>query len=221
MAHIQQFQFFACISKHYPNFFLEGKVSEIGSLNINGSIRDFFKAVEYTGFDVAAGPGVDEVQQGQLITSPTGYYDVTVSAECFEHNPYWVETFANMLRITKPGGLIIFSCATTGRQEHGTVRTSPHDSPLTNKLGWSYYKNLDANNFLDTFNMSGWFDGYHFLMCPQTYDLYFYGFRSHQIDSFDHEIFIKNIETIEKEIYAVNNGVRIGVWTNKIGWVPR
>jgi len=39
MAHPQQFQFFLSLLKHYPSFFHDGKVAEIGSLKINGSIR--------------------------------------------------------------------------------------------------------------------------------------------------------------------------------------
>ena len=30
--------------------------------------------------------------QGQLVGLPTGHFDTLVSAECFEHNPFWVET---------------------------------------------------------------------------------------------------------------------------------
>ena len=221
MAHIQQFQFFQSVAKQHHEFFTGGRVAEIGSLNINGSIRECFKSYEYIGFDISEGDGVDDVQQGQLISSLSGYYDVTVSAECFEHNPFWVETFSNMLRMTRPGGLVIFSCATTGRQEHGTTRTSPNDSPLSTKLGWNYYRNLDANDFLETFNMAGWFDGFHFLICPQTFDLYFYGIRSQQLKALDEERFIKGALTIEQELYALNNTVRIGIWTSQINWNPR
>jgi len=221
MAHIQQFQFIQILKSHYPEFFLGGRIAEIGSLNINGSIRDYFKSDMYLGFDISPGPGVDEVQLGQLIGSASGSYDVTVSAECFEHNPFWVETFSNMLRLTKPGGLVIFSCATTGRQEHGTSRTTPKDSPLTTQLGWDYYRNLDANNFLGTFNMQGWFDCFHFMMCPQTFDLYFYGLRKRIDGTFDEQRFINGILPFEQELNSLNSSVRIGVWTEKISWCPR
>ena len=154
-------------------------------------------------------------------TLPSGYYDVTASAECFEHNPFWVETFANMLRLTKPGGLVIFSCATTGRQEHGTSRTDPNDSPLTAELGWNYYRNLDAQDFLDTFNLPGWFDCFHFLVCPQTFDLYFYGVRIQLNETFDEQRFVNGVFPFEQEMYQLTNSVRIGVWTRKIGWIPR
>jgi hypothetical protein len=221
MAHQQQFQFINCVSSQYREYFNKSKVAEIGSLDINGSIRQCFDAEEYIGFDVDEGVGVDIVQQGQLISSSTAYHDTTISAECFEHNPFWVETFSNMLRITKPGGLVIFSCATTGRHEHGTTRTTPNDSPLTTKLGWTYYKNLDANDFLNTFNMYGWFDAFHFLICPQTFDLYFYGFRTIENSTFDKNKFLTSAVEIEKELYKLNNTVRIGIWNKDIGWIPR
>lgn len=34
-------------------------------------------------------------------------YDITISCNCFEHNPYWRETFLNMHRMTKEGGLCL------------------------------------------------------------------------------------------------------------------
>jgi hypothetical protein len=52
-----------------------------------------------------------------------------------------------MVRVCKPGGLIVMSCATLGRREHGTARTSPGASPLTVALGWNYYRNLTARDF--------------------------------------------------------------------------
>lgn len=221
MAHPQQTQFFHSLSKHYPSFFQDGKVAEIGSLNINGSIRECFITKDYTGYDIAEGNGVDVVQRGELISLPTDSLDTSVSTECFEHNPFWVETFSNMLRMTRPGGLVILTCATTGRQEHGTTRASPSDSPLTTNAGWHYYKNLDANDFLGTFNMFAWFDAFHFLMCPQTFDLYFYGLRSSKIPTVKSADFIKTATQIESELNALNSTIRIGFWTKKHGWCPR
>lgn len=221
MAHIQQFQFFEALSTLYPEYFLADRVAEVGSLDINGSVRQFFKGNEYVGYDLQLGSGVDRAEQGQLISSPTGYYDVAVSAECFEHNPFWVETFSNMLRITRPSGAIIFSCASTGRQEHGTSRTSLSDSPLTAAIGWNYYKNLDANDFIETFNMAGWFDGFHFMFCPQTYDLYFFGIRSNESSIFNSQNFIKSALEVERVLWTLNNSVRILFWTKDAGLVPR
>lgn len=221
MAHQQQFDFFQSLSNQYPEFFKDTKVAEIGSLDINGSIRGYFSTENYTGYDIAPGQGVDIVEQGQLIGAPTASYDVIASTECFEHNPYWVETFANMLRMVKPSGMIMLTCATTGRQEHGTTKTNPHDSPLTTRAGWDYYQNLDANDFLNTFNLTQWFDGFHFLMCPQTFDLYFYGIRSNPSAPFQSATFVQKLHDIETQLHQLNQSIRIGFWTNDHAWCPR
>ena len=60
MAHIQQFQFFEVLSKLYPQHFLNGRVAEIGSLDINGSIKQFFKSSEYTGYTFSWEKGLIE-----------------------------------------------------------------------------------------------------------------------------------------------------------------
>ena len=149
MAHGEQRVFFETVRKHFPEYFVDTRVLEVGSLNINGTLRDFFSTDTYIGCDVGEGPCVDIVCGGQELTYPDDEFDVTVSAECFEHNPYWIETFANMLRMTRPGGLIVFSCAGMGRPEHGTARTDVGSSPLTAGLGWDYYRNLSPYIFAE------------------------------------------------------------------------
>jgi SAM-dependent methyltransferase len=161
----------------WPHYFKGTKVCEVGSLNINGTVRVFFESCDYLGYDVEHGPDVDIAQEGQLIGEPTGSVDVVVSTECFEHNPFWAETLANMLRICRPEGLVVVTCATSGRPEHGTTRTTPGDSPLTVGLGWNYYRNLSAEDFAGASNLHGWFQTFHFYVCPATYDLYFFGLR--------------------------------------------
>ena len=145
-------------------------VLEIGSLNINGTVRDFFTATEYVGVDLAEGSGVDVVCEGQLLTYPDNSFDVAVSAECFEHNPYWVETFENMARMASDW--VVFTCASTGRAEHGTRRSTPADSPFT--VDWDYYRNLTAEDFLDCCDLTG-FDWFEFEYNPASCDLYFVG----------------------------------------------
>ena len=115
MAHQQQFDYINTLKTKFPTQFFNKKVLEVGSLNINGSIRIFFTECDYLGIDVGAGPGVDLVCEGQKLDHPNETYDTVGSCECFEHNPYWVETFNNMYRMTKPNGLVFMSCATTGR----------------------------------------------------------------------------------------------------------
>lgn len=154
MAHSTQRDFIQYVKDKFPQYFEDAKVLEVGSLDINGTMRSFFDNCDYLGIDVGQGNGVDLVVQGQKYDAPDGTYDVCSSGECFEHNPYWAETFANMVRMCKSGGLVFFTCATTGRKEHGTTRTDPDSSPLTVNIGWEYYKNLDENDFRESFEES-------------------------------------------------------------------
>ena len=179
MAHKEQRDFMQLVKSAYPNHFTKQKVLEIGSLNINGTVRDFFEDCDYVGIDVGPGPGVDVVCQGQKYSAPNDSQDVCISAECFEHNPYWVATFQNMFRMCRPGGLVIMTCASTGRGEHGTPATRPGSSPLTCELGWSYYKNLTEEDFIGHFDIEDMFSLSEFLDRSNTShkDLFFWGLK--------------------------------------------
>ena len=178
MAHQQQFDYIQELRSKLPSYFSKKKVLEVGSLDINGSIRGFFHDCDYLGIDVAKGPGVDLVCEGQDLDHEDNTYDTVGSCECFEHNPHWVETFKNMHRMAKPGGLVFMTCATTGRPEHGTSKTSPHASPLTVEKGWDYYKNLTEKDFTEGMDLEGMFSGYKFEVNHVSHDLYFYGIKS-------------------------------------------
>lgn len=175
MAHNEQREFFQRVKNAEPSAFVGGKVLEVGSLDINGTVRDFFESPEeYIGIDVGPGPGVDRVLDGKDIDYPDDYFDVTVSAECFEHNPHWVETFEHMVRVTKRSGFIMFTCASEGRAEHGTARSDVGSSPLTVAKGWNYYRNLNEEDFDN--HLGGLLDGgWRFYYNPESKDLYFIG----------------------------------------------
>ena len=148
-------------------------VLEIGSLNINGTVRDFFQPKSYLGVDVGPGPGVDLVAQGETLDFPDDSLDVAISAECFEHNPEWAATFANMHRMSSR--YVVFTCASDGRPEHGTRRSEPGSSPLT--LEWDYYQNLNEQDFRDAFDIESMFVEHEFSYNPTSHDLYFYGIK--------------------------------------------
>ncbi len=168
--------YIATVKAEFPEFFDNVSVLEIGSFDVNGSVREYFSRVkEFVGVDVIAGKGADIVAQGQEVTFDR-QFDVVVSTECFEHNPYYKETFVNMVRHTRSGGLVIFSCASTGRPEHGTSRAGPHDSPGTVALGWEYYKNLEADDF-SGLALNEQFEGWHFFYNQEKHDLYFLGIK--------------------------------------------
>jgi SAM-dependent methyltransferase len=99
-----------------------GKVSvvEIGSQNVNGSIKQAFSPeVTYVGLDFADAPGVDV-----RLTDPYSFpfedneIDVVVSSSCFEHSEFFWLTFLEAVRIVRPGGLIYLNAPSNG-QVHG------------------------------------------------------------------------------------------------------
>jgi ubiquinone/menaquinone biosynthesis C-methylase UbiE len=171
MAHSQQRDFFQGVKNKKPQAFTGVEVLEVGSLNINGTVRDFFDSTRYIGADVAEGKDVDVVCNGENLDYPDNSFDVAVSAECFEHNPEWVATFRNMWRMSKK--YVMMTCASEGRAEHGTTRSDPGSSPLT--LGWDYYRNLSEQDFRAEFNLDEMFDSYYFDYNAESCDLYFYG----------------------------------------------
>jgi hypothetical protein len=115
MAHDQQTEFIAILKRHLPDYFADSRVLEIGALDINGSVRTLFHSCAYCAVDLDEGLGVDLVGPGQMVDLPSGSFDCTISVECFEHNPFWLETFVNMLRMTRSTALFLLSCASCTR----------------------------------------------------------------------------------------------------------
>jgi SAM-dependent methyltransferase len=194
MAHGAQRVFFEEVKREFPEFFSGQRVLEVGSLNINGTARDFFDNCAYVGVDVAAGNDVDIVAQGQDLTYPDNSFDIAISGECFEHNPHWQATFNNMKRMTRTGGLVAFTCASDGRPEHGTSRSDVGSSPLTVGLGWDYYRNLGEADFTQD-DLAG-FSSYAFYDNRVNLDLYFLGVVGKKAD--------KRVANVLKALKDVN-----------------
>ncbi len=76
MSHPQQIDFVAKLSQKFPELFVRTNVLEIGSLNINGSIRQFFQQCNYIGVDIGEGRDVDLVARGEELTYSDGMFDV-------------------------------------------------------------------------------------------------------------------------------------------------
>ena len=157
----------------FPEYFKDVNVLEIGSLNINGTVRNLFESKNYVGIDLIGGKDVDIVANGCEFDSPDNTYDVIISTECFEHNKNFLETFLNMHRMVKQKGMVLFTCATEGRTEHGTSRTTPENSPATT----DYYMNVNENHFITNLKLKNMFSRYSFEYNGHTSDLYFWGIK--------------------------------------------
>ena len=176
MAHPQQVSFLNLVKQKFPEKFKNCNVVDIGSLDINGNTRFLFEDFEYTGVDIGEGPNVDVVSKGHEFKSEKRF-DIVISTECFEHDMYYKETLKNCVKLCKAGGMFIFTCASTGRAEHGTARTSVGDAPLL-KGEWSnYYKNLTEQDIRDVLNIEGIFSEFQFYYESNHKDLYFWGIK--------------------------------------------
>ena len=180
MAHEQQKEFFRRVKSKYPRFFTDVKILDIGSLDINGNTKDLFEhPYYYVGLDLAKGENVDVVCPGHLYDS--GFlFDVVTSSECFEHDMYYSRTLQNMIRLLRSGGLMVFTCATEGRPEHGTLRTSPSDAPFLSSIDekWAnYYKNLKEEDIRASIDINNTFSDFGFEVEEETRDLYFWGIK--------------------------------------------
>ena len=173
MAHPEQQIFCKSVRDMHPEKFTNCDVLDVGSMDINGNNRYLFTPpFSYTGIDLGSGTNVDIISPGHLY-SPNKKYDVVISTECFEHDTFWRQTIRNCIKLTKPEGIFLFSCAAVGRQEHGTTRTSPKDSPFTN----DYYHNLTEMEILSIEGFAESFSKFSFSKNNNTKDLYFYGIR--------------------------------------------
>lgn len=178
--HYEAKQFTLFCKKHFPEFFLGRRVLDVGSGDINGNNRVLFTDCKYDGNDLVPANNVTLVCKTSQLPIPENTFDTIISTECFEHDPEWQDSLRKIVQVLKPGGLFCFTCASTGRAEHGTRRTSPNESygTLGNVEGWTdYYKNLtleDVRSVIDLDVVFSIWDAYYNSISK---DLYFYGVK--------------------------------------------
>lgn len=97
---------------------LDGRVLEIGSLNVNGSLREVLEIA--VGVDLRKGKGVDLVCPVEKLKElfPDGSFDACVSAGTLEH----VEDWRGFVRVTwdlvKNGGYLVLTIASQQKGRH-------------------------------------------------------------------------------------------------------
>lgn len=168
--HKAQKDFCESVKAFFPHRFKNAKVLDCGSLDVNGNNRYLFTDCEYLGIDIGQGPNVDLVCPIHEFHGKD--YDLIISTECFEHDRHYKDSLQNIVRMLKPGGFFIFTCATTGRREHGTDVRNPNSSPFTN----DYYKNLTEQDIREAMDMEAFLD-YRFITNTRDCDLYFWGIK--------------------------------------------
>lgn len=99
--------------KYVPN--LEGKkVLDVGSYDVNGTLKPIFEKGIYVGLDMELGPNVDVVSDAHNIPFENEHFDVVTSSSCFEHDDMFWVTFLEMCRVVKPGGYLYVQAPSNG-----------------------------------------------------------------------------------------------------------
>ncbi len=100
-------------------------VVEVGSLNVNGSLRTFLelcygnRVSMYVGLDISKGPGVDVVSSGYLVDKLfRKKFDIAICTEVLEHvlNPF--KLLCSVNGVLKKGGLLVLSTRSPGFPVH-------------------------------------------------------------------------------------------------------
>lgn len=99
------------------------RVLEVGSYNVNGSVRPLVEAhgpAAYLGVDQTPGPGVDRlVGCADLVsTFGPGSWDVVISTEMLEHVEDWWECVAQLCEVVATGGLLVLTTRSPGFPYH-------------------------------------------------------------------------------------------------------
>lgn len=106
------------------------RVLEVGSYNVNGSVRPLFAAAaSYTGLDQRDGPGVDVARDIRAYEAEP--FDVVVCCETLEHDAQPLELIRAMRRLLAPGGTLILTAAAPERAPHGVMGGSVGREPYT------------------------------------------------------------------------------------------
>lgn len=187
-------------------YFINKRVLDVGSGDINGNNQFLFENCEYHGNDVINAKNVTIVSKTKDLPFTDESFDTIISTECFEHDPEYKESFIKIYKLLKPDGLFCFTCASTGRREHGTRRTSPHDSygTIGNLEDMSdYYKNLTELDLNEVLPVNKLFSSWDTYFNSGTNDLYFVGIKKG----------ISNLNSLDKYVnhYVTNTSSNINV----------
>ncbi len=146
---------FLHFDKTYLSLLSEPHIVEIGSLDINSSIKNFISQKHtYTGVDITAGKNVDVVLKDPYKFPIDGdSVDVVIAISTFEHIDFFWLTYLEILRILKKGGIFFLNVPSNGnfhRHNNDNWRFYPDSSLALEKWG---LKNGFNNSCLEHFTL--------------------------------------------------------------------
>jgi SAM-dependent methyltransferase len=133
------------------------RVLDVGGADVNGTVHDVLRR-EYDVdrldvMDIAPGSGVTIVADAadpdtwdllyrERSASRDGLYDLVISTETLEHVQEWRSIVRGVVRVLRPGGWFVGTCASTGRRLHGA--RGEHFPPRG-----EWYGNVEPSELVD------------------------------------------------------------------------
>lgn len=125
------------------------RVLEIGSRDINGTIRPLFEeSEEYVGIDVLEGPGVDRIIHAADLGGEARY-DCVVSTNAAEHDDRFPDTLAAAYRLLRTGGVLILSAAGPWFGPHSGLDELPIRP-------WEHYEHITEDRMREWVEVLPW-----------------------------------------------------------------
>lgn len=90
------------------------KILDVGSFDVNGTLKPIFAKGQYIGMDLEEGKNVDVVGNGHNMPFDSEEFDIVISTSCFEHDEMFWVTFLEMSRVLKVGGYIYINAPSAG-----------------------------------------------------------------------------------------------------------
>ena len=109
MMHVSAYETGRAFFETYCKDLKDIKVGDIGSQDVNGSLRDHIgpNVKEYVGIDFAEGKGVDVVLKDHYkFPFEDNTFDVLVTSSCLEHSEMFWLTFLEGIRVLKEDGIM-------------------------------------------------------------------------------------------------------------------
>ena len=136
--HLTNMKWLEYIRDRYPMHFNNCRVLEMGSMNINGSVRPYFTNCEYIGVDWMPGQYVDIVSLAHKVKFRKKFKTV-ISFSMLEHDPYWKKSLTKMMSLLADDGGLFLSWGGIGNPPH-CLSSAPDGSfhPLKASLVFDY-----------------------------------------------------------------------------------
>lgn len=157
--HVGNIEWLRDLNRQYD--FAKASLLELGSLNINGTARDYLRVAEWVGIDLVAGRDVDIVCPANA-TSFSRTFDVILCTSMIEHDPNWRASLDWNLQWLRPGGHFLLSWGAEGNLHHLPEPWAL--VPLADVTKWAADRDLVV---LESF----WEGDRYTFDCPGCYDM--------------------------------------------------